>query len=166
MIFRHFDDTVSYSDSWNFFQHRCFGIRYIGLIWTSRRSVQNNLDRSIGISRSIKRNSLVNQIDLIKKCTMVWHLLFVTNDGGSVLLITRLLRLVGRWTFVNRFNHTIRVTAVTPTDRPKSVRNRCLIKVFGGVFYVVTLLFGFSCGCRGFCHMTESDLFLFLSILH
>ena len=27
---------------------------------------------------------------------------------------------------------------------------------------VVTLLFGFFCGCRGFCHMTESDLFLFL----
>ena len=26
------------------------------------------------------------------------------------------------------------MTAVTPTDRPKSVRNRCVIKVFGGVF--------------------------------
>ena len=26
------------------------------------------------------------------------------------------------------------VTAVTPTDRPKSVRNSCVIKVFGGVF--------------------------------
>ena len=36
------------------------------------------------------------------------------------------------------------MTAVTPTDRPKSVRNRCVIKVFGGVFfYVGTLLFGF-----------------------
>ena len=63
---------------------------------------------------------------------------------------------------VNRFNHTSGVTAVTPTDRPKSVRNRCAIEVFGGVFYVVTLLFGFFCGCRGFCHRTESDLFLFL----
>ena len=29
-------------------------------------------------------------------------------------------------------------------------------------FYVVTLVFGFFCGCRGFCHRTESDLFLFL----
>ena len=28
-------------------------------------------------------------------------------------------------------------------DFPKSVRNRCVIEVFGGVFYVVTLLFGF-----------------------
>ena len=51
-----------------------------------------------------------------------------------VLLITRLLRLVGRLALVNRFNHTSWVTAVTPTDRPKSVRNSCVIKVFGGVF--------------------------------
>ena len=54
------------------------------------------------------------------------------------------------------------MTAFTPSDRPKSVRNRCVIKVFGGTFYVVTLLFGFFCGCRGFCHRTESDLFFFL----
>ena len=33
---------------------------------------------------------------------------------------------------------------------------------FGGVFYVVRLLFGLFCGCRGVCHRTESDLFLFL----
>ena len=37
---------------------------------------------------------------------------------------------------------------VTPADRPKSVRNRCVIEVFGGVLYVVTLLFGFSVGVR------------------
>ena len=35
---------------------------------------------------------------------------------------------------VNSFNHTSWVTTVTPTDRPKSVRNSCIIKVFGGVF--------------------------------
>ena len=34
---------------------------------------------------------------------------------------------------VNRFNLTIWVTSVTPTDRRKSVRNSCVIKVFGGV---------------------------------
>ena len=66
------------------------------------------------------------------------------------------------WALVNRFNHTSGVTAVTPTDRPKTVRNRCVIEVFDGVFNVVTLLFGLSCGCRGFCYRTESDLFLFL----
>ena len=31
-------------------------------------------------------------------------------------------------------------------------------------FCVVTLVFGFFCQCRGFCHRTESDLFLFLFI--
>ena len=29
-------------------------------------------------------------------------------------------------------------------------------------FYVVTLFYGLFCRCRGFCHRTESDLFLFL----
>ena len=72
---------------------------------------------------------------------------------------------------------------VTPTDRPKSVRNRCVIEFFGGVSVCCPLVFEFSvgiggfviglgqisfffsfCWCRGFCHMTESDLFLFLSI--
>ena len=51
---------------------------------------------------------------------------------------------------------------ITPADRPKSVRNRCVIEVFGGVLCVVTLLFGFFCRCKGFCHRAESDLFLFL----
>ena len=38
------------------------------------------------------------------------------------------------WALINWFNHTSWVTVVTPTDRPKSVRNSCVIKVFGGVF--------------------------------
>ena len=74
------------------------------------------------------------------------------------LLITRLLRLGGR------FNHTSWVAIVTPTDRPLSVRNRCVIEVLGGVVCVVTLLFGLFCRFRGFCHRIESDLFLFLFI--
>ena len=45
---------------------------------------------------------------------------------------------------INWFNNTNGVTAVTPTDRSKSVRNRCIIGVFGGVFYVVKLLLYFS----------------------
>ena len=51
---------------------------------------------------------------------------------------------------------------VTPADRPKSIRNRCVIEVFGGVLCVDTLLFGFFCRCKGFCHRAGSDLFLFL----
>ena len=79
-----------------------------------------------------------------------------------VLLITRLLRLVGRWAR-KPVNHTSWVAVVTPTDRPKSVRNRCVIELFCGVVYVVTLPFWHFCWCMGFCHRTESDLFLFLS---
>ena len=78
-----------------------------------------------------------------------------------VLLIKRLLWLVGRWAR-KPVNHTSWVALVTPTDRPKSVRNRCLIELFCGVVCVVTLPFWHFCWCRGFCHRTESDLFLFL----
>ena len=34
---------------------------------------------------------------------------------------------------VNQVNHTSWVAVVTPTDRPKSVRNRCVLKLFCGV---------------------------------
>ena len=51
---------------------------------------------------------------------------------------------------------------VTPTDRPKSVRNRCVIEDFGGVLYVVTMVFELFCGCMDVCDRTESDLFLFV----
>ena len=59
-----------------------------------------------------------------------------------VLLITRLLRGVGRWA---RW-----VAVVTPTDRPKSVRNRCLIGLFCGVVCVVTCPFDISVGVGAF----------------
>ena len=78
-------------------------------------------------------------------------------------MIKRLLRLVGRWAR-KPVNHTSWVAVVTPTDRPKSVRNRCVIELFCGVVCVVTLPFWHFCWCRGFCQRTESDLFLFLFI--
>ena len=37
------------------------------------------------------------------------------------------------------------MTVVTPTDRPKSVCNRCVIEVFGGVL-CCPLVFEFSVG--------------------
>ena len=49
------------------------------------------------------------------------------------------------------------MVVVTPTDRPKLVRNRC----FRGVFVLSRCFLDFSVG-EGFCHRTESDLFLFL----
>ena len=73
------------------------------------------------------------------------------------------LWLVGSWDSVNQFNHTSLVGIVTPTDRPQSVRNRCVIEVFGGVFVLSRCFLDF-CGCRGFCHRTESGLFLFLLV--
>ena len=50
----------------------------------------------------------------------------------------------------------------TPTDRPKSVRNRCVIEVFGGVF-VLSISFRIFCWYMEFCHRTELDPHLFLS---
>ena len=41
---------------------------------------------------------------------------------------------------VNRFNHTSWLAVVTPTDRPKLVRSRCVIEVLV-TFCVVTLVF-------------------------
>ena len=55
--------------------------------------------------------------------------------------ITQLLRRVGRLGPVNLVNHTSWVAVVAPTDRPKSVRNRCLIELFCGVVCVFTLPF-------------------------
>ena len=66
---------------------------------------------------------------------------------------------------VNQVNHTSWVAVVIPSGRPKSVRNRCVIELFGGVVCVVTLPFRHFCWCKGFCHMTESILFPLLFML-
>ena len=54
------------------------------------------------------------------------------------------------WAPVNRFNHTSWLAIVSPTDRPKSVRNRCVIEVFGGVYVLLRCFWGFSVGLRTF----------------
>ena len=51
---------------------------------------------------------------------------------------------------VNRFNHTSLVAIVTPTDRSKSVRNRCVIEVFGGVFVLSLCFLDFPVGVEVF----------------
>ena len=56
---------------------------------------------------------------------------------------------MGRWAR-KPVNHTSWVALVTPTDRPKSVRNRCLIELFCGVVCVVTLPFYISVGVGSF----------------
>ena len=69
----------------------------------------------------------------------------------------------GKVGLVNQVNHTSWVAVVTPTDRPKSIRNRCVIELFCVVVCVVTLTLWHVRWCMGFCHRTESDLSLFLS---
>ena len=68
------------------------------------------------------------------------------------------------WVPVNRFNRTSWMTVVTPTDRPKSVRNCCVIGSFGGVF-VLSISFRIFCWYGGFCHRTESDLLFLLKCI-
>ena len=54
--------------------------------------------------------------------------------------------------------------AVTQTDCPKSVGNRCVIKVFGGTFVLPIGSWTF-CKYKGLSHWTEPDLLLFLLTL-
>ena len=54
------------------------------------------------------------------------------------------------WALLNRYKHTSRVSAATPTDRPKCVRNRCVIKDCGGVFMLSRCFLDFSMGVGAF----------------
>ena len=51
---------------------------------------------------------------------------------------------------------------ICPTNRPKSVCNRCVFEVFGGVSMLSRCFFGFSVGVGAFVIGLESDLLLFL----
>ena len=66
-----------------------------------------------------------------------------------VLLITQLLRGLGRLAS-KQVNHTSWVAVVTPTDRPKSVRNCCLIELFVALFVLSLCPFDISVGVRAF----------------
>ena len=115
---------------------------------------------AVHVEGRIRRGTTVKRSDLQAYADGNHHSLKVHVQLYG-LMIKRLLRLVGRWVR-KPVNHTSWVAVVTPTDRPKSVRNRCLIELFCGVICVVTLPFWHFCWCRGFCHRTESDLFPFL----
>ena len=66
-----------------------------------------------------------------------------------VLLITQLLQLVGRWTR-KAVNHTSWVAVATPTDRPKSIRNCCLIELFVALSVLSLCPFDISVGIGAF----------------
>ena len=51
---------------------------------------------------------------------------------------------------VTQVNHTSWVAVVTPTDRPKSVRNRCVIELFVALFVLSLCPFDISVGVWAF----------------
>ena len=63
-------------------------------------------------------------------------------------------------------NHTSCMTVVTPSDRPKSVHNRCAIKLFGYAFVLSCYPFDISVGTRAFVIGLSqvSSFFLFWKI--
>ena len=63
------------------------------------------------------------------------------------------------WNPVNLFSRISLVAVVTPTDRPKSDRNRCVLEVFGGVFVLTRCFFDFSVDVRAFVIGLSPTLF-------
>ena len=51
---------------------------------------------------------------------------------------------------VNQVNHTSWVAVVTPTERPKSVRNRCVIELFVPLFVLSLCPYDISVGVWAF----------------
>ena len=81
----------------------------------------------------------------------VWRDLFKPPQGRKGPDPRSLWLLVGTPVSpVNQFNHTSWVVIVTPTDRPKSVRNRCVIEVLVGGFVLSRCFLDFSVGVWGF----------------
>ena len=72
-----------------------------------------------------------------------------------VLLIAKLLRFMGR---LGAYKSSW-VIVVTTNDRPKSVRTRYVIEVFGGIFVLSLCFLRFAVGIGFFCNGTESDLY-------
>ena len=96
------------------------------------------------VSRSIRR--------IIYKFLNVCPFDYTAVSGKVVRTLTGLTTPVG-------------LTAVTPTGLPKSVHNRCVIEIFLWLFYVVTMLFGFFCGCRAFVIGLSQISFSFFHLL-
>ena len=83
-----------------------------------------------------------------------------------------LLREKGRYLYKENFigpviqvNHTSWVTVVTPTDRPKSVRNRCVIELFMALFVLSLCPFDISVGVGAFViKLSQISSFFFLYV--
>ena len=85
----------------------------------------------------------------------------------GILLITQLLWLVGRLGSRKPVKPHQLVAIVTPTDRPKSVHNRCVIEVFGGVCLLSRCFLGFSVGVGALViGLSQISSFFSLHLLH
>ena len=75
----------------------------------------------------------------------------MTDDGQTTDNGRRMITII-QWSFgacvltKQVFNHTSGVTVVTPTDRPKSVRNRSLSKFLVAFFVLSACFLNFSVG--------------------
>ena len=63
---------------------------------------------------------------------------------------------------VNQVNHTSWMAVVTPTDRPKSVRNRCVMELFVALFVLSLCPLDNSAGVEAFV-IGLSQIFSFFS---
>ena len=112
----------------------------------------------------------------IRLCTTFYDLSALVGCWSSVFIrriIYNFLICVSFWlhgccgkkegcALVNRFIHASAMAVITPTDRPKSVHNRCVVEVLVAFLCCHVAFWIFFVDVRGFCHRTESDLFLFL----
>ena len=75
--------------------------------------------------------------------------IFIIQNAAITSIYASITKLSSEgWVPVNRFNHTSWMTC-NPTDRPKSVRNRCVIEVLVE-FVCCPLVFEYSVGIGGF----------------
>ena len=69
-----------------------------------------------------------------------WTLAYLRKFGGGPFDYTAVVG-SGKVGSINQVNHTGCVAVVTPTDRPKTVRNRCVIELFFALFVLSLLRF-------------------------
>ena len=69
---------------------------------------------------------------------------------------------IGKVGPVNQVNHTSWVAVATPTDRPKSLRNRCVIELVVALFVLSLCPFDISVGVLAFVIGLSQISFLFL----
>ena len=106
---------------------------------------------------SLKKNQIYMNVIFLFLATQPYHLKYLLNDKFIYNLhvtVKEYLRVFSldhiavamSWKVgpVKLVNHTSWVAIVTPTDRPKSVRNCCVIELFGNVSHLLLSFFPFD----------------------